>query len=142
MQNKVKRLVTLACTAALCLGVSPSIPAATAESADFLTSAVETLDGIPINSEKISMNNYKNTKYNNPISSEFFCADPTAVEYEGRLYVIGTNDHEQFEVIGPDKDNSYEQIKSMVILSTDDMVNWIYHGEINIGEIAPWIMNS
>lgn len=142
MQNKGKRLVALACTAALCLGVSPSIPVTTAESADFLTSAVETLDGIPISSDKISTNNYKNTKYNNPISSEFFCADPTAVEYEGRLYVIGTNDHEQFEVIGPDKDNSYEQIKSMVILSTDDMVNWIYHGEINIGEIAPWIMNS
>ena len=41
-------------------------------------------------------------KYNNPVSSEFFCADPTSVEYNGRLYLIGTNDHEQFEVKGFD----------------------------------------
>ena len=55
-----------------------------------------------------SDNSWKDTKYNNPISSEFFCADPTAVEYNGRLYVYGTNDHQQFEIVGPEKDNSYE----------------------------------
>ena len=33
----------------------------------------------------------------NPISTNIFCADPTAVEYEGRLYVYGTNDTEQAE---------------------------------------------
>ncbi len=129
-------------SAALCLSPSAAIFSNTVAAEISLSNAVETMDGIAISSDKISTNNYKNTKYNNPISSEFFCADPTAVEYDGRLYVIGTNDHEQYEVKGPDVDNTYEQIKSMVILSTDDMVNWIYHGEINIGEIAPWIMNS
>lgn len=129
-------------SAALCLSQSAAVFSNTAAAEISLSDAVETMDGIAISSDKISTNNYKNTKYNNPISSEFFCADPTAVEYEGRLYVIGTNDHEQFEVIGPEKDNTYEQIKSMIILSTDDMVNWIYHGEINVGEIAPWIANS
>ncbi|MBR3668087.1 MAG: family 43 glycosylhydrolase, partial [Ruminococcus sp.] len=78
----------------------------------------------------------------NPISSEVFCADPTAVEYNGRLYVYGTNDHQQCREKGEDKDNTYEKIKSLVVFSTDDMVNWVYHGEINVGEIAPWIMNS
>lgn len=107
-----------------------------------MTDAVETLGGITINTNQISSNNYKDTKYNNPISSEFFCADPTAVEYEGRLYVYGTNDHQQFEAAGPDVDNTYEKIKSLLIFSTDDMVNWIYHGEINVGAVAPWIMNS
>lgn len=104
--------------------------------------AIETLSGIAISSDKISTETYKNKKYNNPISSEFYCADPTAVEYNGRLYLFGTNDHQQFETAGPDKDNSYEYIKSLVVMSTDDMVNWIYHGEINVGEVAPWITNS
>ena len=85
---------------------------------------------------------FKSAANNNPISSEFFCADPTSVEYNGRLYVFGTNDHQQYEGSSADKDNTYEKIKSLVIFSTDDMVNWVYHGEINVGEIAPWIMNS
>lgn len=105
--------------------------------------AVKNLEsGITISNDKISGENYKYVTCNNPVSSEFYCADPTAVEYEGRLYLFGTNDHQQFEIVGPDKDNSYEKIKSFLVFSTDDMVNWIYHGEINVGEIAPWIMNS
>lgn len=78
----------------------------------------------------------------NPISSNVFCADPTAVEYDGRLYVYGTNDHQQYDGVGPDGKNTYEQIKSFVCFSTDDMVNWTYHGTINVGEIAPWIIAS
>lgn len=105
--------------------------------------AVKTLDGgIAIANDKISGENYKYVTCNNPVSSEFYCADPTAVEYEGRLYLFGTNDHQQFEIVGPDKDNSYEKIKSFLVFSTDDMVNWVCHGEINVGEIAPWIVNS
>lgn len=75
----------------------------------------------------------------NPISANIFCADPTAVEYEGRLYVYGTNDHEQYLKASK---NSYEKIKTLTVFSTDDMVNWEYHGEINVGEVAPWIINS
>lgn len=82
---------------------------------------------------------YKPTDYANPVSSNIFCADPTSVVYEGRLYVYGTNDTQQRE----NKDsNSYEFIKTLVCFSTDDMVNWVYHGAIPVGEIAPWIYNS
>lgn len=88
---------------------------------------------------KISKNNWKLTTTANPISANIFCADPTAVEYEGRLYVYGTNDHEQY--LNAEK-NTYEKIKSLVCFSTEDMVNWTYHGEINVGKIAPWIYNS
>lgn len=88
---------------------------------------------------KISNNNWKLTTRANPISANVFCADPTAVEYEGRLYVYGTNDHEQYLKA---KKNTYEKIKSLVCFSTDDMLNWTYHGEINVGKIAPWIYNS
>jgi len=75
----------------------------------------------------------------NPISDRWFCADPTAVEYEGRLYVYGTNDHQQYLET---ERNTYEKIKSFQIFSTDDMINWRYEGIINTEEIAPWVIAS
>lgn len=89
--------------------------------------------------DEISGNVYKTERNANPISGSVFCADPTAVEYEGRLYVYGTNDHQQSEL---DTTNDYDQINSLVVFSTDDMVNWIYHGRIEVGEIAPWVNTS
>ena len=83
---------------------------------------------------------YKPAGNGNPISGQIYCADPTAVEYDGRLYVYGTNDHQQYETVGKDGKNTYEKIRSLVVFSTEDMVNWTYHGTINVGEIAPWIM--
>lgn len=82
------------------------------------------------------------TGNHNPILDFLFTADPTAVEHEGRLYVYGTNDHEQFDSVGVNGKNSYEKIKSLAMMSTDDMVNWTYHGLIPTGELAPWIINS
>ncbi len=77
--------------------------------------------------------------FNNPILDHTFTADPTAVEYNGRLYVYGTNDHEQY--LNAEK-NSYEKIKTLAMMSTDDMVNWTFHGLIPVGQLAPWIINS
>ena len=79
------------------------------------------------------------TGYANPLVDHLFIADPTAVEYEGRLYVYGTNDSEQYDST---EKNGYEKIKSIAIISTDDMANWTYHGCIPVGKIAPWIINS
>lgn len=102
------------------------------------------IDSKPIESKitEASEMTYKTVTNANPISPIVFCADPTAVEYEGRLYVYGTNDSQQRDGTAPGGKNSYEKIKSLVIFSTDDMVNWTYHGLINVGEIAPWIYNS
>ena len=123
--------------------LTSSLPANAAAEDLTLGTAVKSLDGgITISADKISTENYKDTRFANPISPDFFCADPTAIEYEGRLYVYGTNDHQQFEAAGPDADNTYEKIKSFLVFSTDDMVNWTYHGEINVGKIAPWIQAS
>ena len=91
---------------------------------------------------KISENCYKMENTANPISPNVFCADPTGVEYNGRLYIYGTNDHQQYEAVGDDGKNDYVHIKSIVMLSTDDMVNWEYHGFIDTAKIAPWIVNS
>ena len=80
-------------------------------------------------------------EYNNPLMTNNFCADPTAIEYNGRLYVYGTNDEQQYQKKG-DEENTYEKIKSIVILSTDDMANWRYEGLIDTGKIAKWITAS
>ena len=77
----------------------------------------------------------------NPLVDFNFTADPTAVEYEGRLYVYATND-QQCDEKGPDSDNTYERIKTLAMMSTEDMVNWTWHGIINVEELSPWIYNS
>jgi len=85
---------------------------------------------------------WKQKEHTTLLSGEVFCADPTAVEYNGRLYVFGTNDHQQYDAVGPDGSNTYDKITSLVIFSTDDMVNWTYHGIIDVKAVAPWILNS
>lgn len=64
------------------------------------------------------------------------------MEYDGRLYVYGTNDQQQYDAVGSDGSNTYEKIKSIVMLSTDDMINWTYHGIIDIEKISPWALAS
>ena len=44
--------------------------------------------------------------------------------------------------INPNSSQTMEKIKSLAMMSTDDMVNWTYHGLIPTGELAPWIINS
>ena len=57
---------------------------------------------------------YKGTSNNTPISPCVYCADPTALEYNGRLYVYGSNDHQQFIKNGKKGTNEYGDIKSFV----------------------------
>jgi arabinoxylan arabinofuranohydrolase len=92
--------------------------------------------------DTISTKGYKTENNANPILSNIFCADPTAVEYNGRLYVYGTNDQQQADAVGINKQNSYEKIRSFQVMSTDDMVNWTYHGVLDVDAVAPWIYNS
>ncbi|MDR0300799.1 MAG: family 43 glycosylhydrolase [Treponema sp.] len=83
----------------------------------------------------------KKTTDANPLITNMYCADPTAIEYEGRLYVYGTNDHQQY-LYDEKGENKYNRIKSLVMISTDDMVNWTYHGIIDVEKLAPWISAS
>lgn len=54
--------------------------------------------------------------YSNPLLDFTFTADPTAVEYDGRLYVYATNDQQQADVY-PEKDNTVW--KSAVTIRTE-----------------------
>jgi len=78
----------------------------------------------------------------NPLLDFMFTADPTAVEYNGRIYVYATNDHQQYEHVGKDGKNTYGHIRTLVMMSSDDMVNWTYHGLIDTAKLAPWSQNS
>jgi hypothetical protein len=82
------------------------------------------------------------TNNTNPLLDFMFTADPTAIEYNGRVYVYATNDHQQFETVGKDGKNSAQYIRSLVMMSSDDMVNWTYHGLINTAQLAPWTASS
>ena len=52
----------------------------------------------------------------NPILDFIFTADPTAIVHDGRLYVYGTNDQQQYEAVGRDGRNTYEHIKTLVMI--------------------------
>ena len=74
----------------------------------------------------------------NPLLDFMYVADPTAIVHDGRIYVYGTNDQQQIDSVGRENKNSYEFIHSLVMMSSDDMVNWTYHGIINVEKSAPW----
>lgn len=84
---------------------------------------------------------------NNPIAASRFMADPYAIEYEGTVYVYGTNDSDAM-IIGEDgkvPGNSYSHVKSLNCYSSKDMVNWTDEGIIQVaGKNGPakWASNS
>lgn len=84
----------------------------------------------------------KTAGYGNPINPYQYLADPTAVEYDGRLYVYGTCDQQQFDVTKGIVANNYSKITSLVCMSTNDMSNWTNHGVIDVKAIAPWISRA
>lgn len=78
----------------------------------------------------------------NPLLADKFMADPTSVEYDGRLYVYATNDQQQFDFCDGMQVNNFSNINTLRCISTDDLVNWIDHGIIDVKAIAPWIATS
>lgn len=78
----------------------------------------------------------------NPILPFNLCADPTAVEYNGRLYVYGTNDQQEYNTTKDATKNTYGKITQLICMSTADLVNWTYHGVIAVKSISPWIATS
>lgn len=85
---------------------------------------------------------YKPLDANNPIFPVNFCADPTAVVYDGRVYVYGSNDQQELNESGDTGNNTYGKIKQLVCLSSADMVNWTWHDPIKVNNVCSWIWNS
>lgn len=95
---------------------------------------------------------YLNTKalakklgYSNPLVTTDFGADPYAIVYDGRVYVYMTSDDYEYDANGNLKGNSFGYIKTLRIISSDDMVNWTDHGEIKVAGkegAAKWASHS
>ena len=100
----------------------------------FLTATI-IASGLQAEAQTIATS-FKQGSNGNPISASVFCADPTALDYNGRLYVYGTNDHQQFIKNGKKNGNGYGDIKSLVVFSTADMENWTFHGTIDVGKMC------
>ena len=88
---------------------------------------------------------YKNAGNHNPLYTQRFGADPGVMEYNGRLYVYMTDDTVEYDAAGKVKENSYQQIRSVNCISSDDLVNWTDHGKIPVAGyagIARWANNA
>ena len=106
---------------------------------NLLMTAVFMAACIQVNAQSLA-SDYKGSANNNPISANIFCAEPTALEYNGRVYVYGSNDHQQFIANGKKGENNYGSIKSIVVFSSDDMVNWTFHGTIDVAKLcSSWV---
>lgn len=82
--------------------------------------------------------------FGNPSITSRLTADPYAMEYNGRVYVYGTNDTQQYNK-APDAANNYDKINTLNCFSSSDMINWTDHGEIAVGSskgAAKWAGNS
>jgi len=66
-----------------------------------------------------------------PIMPQHYAADPTAIEWNGRLYVYCSNDEEN-------NDTDY-LMDSIVCFSTDDLKNWTDHGVVFDSDSVSWI---
>ena len=106
-----------------------------------MTMAALTAASLQLSAQTLEKN-FKELSNGNPISASVFCADPTALDYNGRLYVYGSNDHQQFIKNNKKNGNGYGDIKSIVVFSTDDLVNWTFHGTIDTKKICSgWTSN-
>ena len=85
---------------------------------------------------------YKTNTVGNPLSPWMLCADPTAVEYNGRLYVYGTNDQQEYNTTKNASNNTYGKITQLVVLSSADLVNWTHHGVIDVKSVCTWCWAS
>ena len=88
---------------------------------------------------------YKGIDDTNPVMTQRFGADPFAMVYGDRVYFYMTADEFEYNEKGEVIENSYSKIKTINVISTDDMVNFTDHGAIKVAGkdgAAKWANNS
>lgn len=89
--------------------------------------------------------NYKSLFEQNPIMTQRFGADPFAMVYGDRVYFYMTQDAFMYNADGTVKENDYSNINTISVVSTDDMINFTDHGQIQVAGpngAAKWAKNS
>lgn len=66
----------------------------------------------------------------NPVMVQRFGADPYALVYDGRVYLYMTGDAPTYNEDGSLKENTYGNINTINVISSDDLVNWTDHGTV------------
>ena len=66
---------------------------------------------------------YAETTLNNPIVTYRYTADPAVITYNGRFYIYTSSDSQY-------GGNDFNDLDVTVCLSSDDMVNWKYEGDV------------
>jgi len=93
----------------------------------------------------------KSVGNSNPLIDHHLGADPFALTYNGRVYIYMSSDNYEYNADGSIKENSFSNLKSVFVISSEDMVNWTDHGAIpvagangaNAGQgIAKWAGGS
>ena len=92
----------------------------------------ETPDDPAVTPAQTYATSYKGMTANNPLLANSFACDPTAIEYNGRVYVYMSNDTQEHYGQGDDGENGYGYITSMHVISSADMVNWTDHGTFSL----------
>nr|WP_281281729.1 RICIN domain-containing protein [Paenibacillus oralis] len=81
----------------------------------------------------------------NPLMDHKLGADPSALVYNGRVYIYMSSDAYEYDSNGKIKANSFSNLNKVHLISSDDMVNWTDHGAIPVagsGGIAKWASGS
>lgn len=83
----------------------------------------------------------------NPLIGHKFGADGNAFVHDGRVYMYMTNDTQPYNpgANGISPANNYNAINQLTIISSDDLMNWVDHGEVPVAGaagIAPFTNQS
>ncbi|QOS79020.1 family 43 glycosylhydrolase [Paenibacillus sp. JNUCC31] len=81
----------------------------------------------------------------NPLVAHKFGADPYALVFNNRVYLYMTSDTLEHDADGLPQNNSFKSINRLTIISSDDLLNWIDHGEIQVAGpqgAATWATQS
>ena len=76
------------------------------------------------------MKSAKPVKDHNPVMVQRFGADPYALVYDGRVYLYMTGDKPSYNPDKTVKENTYGNIDTICVISSDDLVNWTDHGTV------------
>ncbi len=122
----------------------PNIPTMGSETR--LRDAIEKLHlDAPASSEAGEVRELKPLAQHNPVAVQSFGADPWAMVYGDRVYLYMTGDEPVYGMDGSVQTNTYGNINTLRVLSSDDLVNWQDHGAVKAAGregAAKWANNS
>jgi arabinoxylan arabinofuranohydrolase len=77
-----------------------------------------------------ALKSFKGMTDHNPLMVQRFGADPYALVYDGRVYIYMTGDSFTYGEDGAVTENTYSNIDTINVISSDDLVNWTDHGTV------------